>query len=432
MAKYHLPLRQKGPRPLRKALEALPPLADRLGMRAYLVGGVVRDLLLGLPNFDLDIVVEGDGIRLARTLASALPARLLTHPPFGTASLTLEGGFKVDLATARTESYPRPAALPSVVPGTIGEDLGRRDFTINAMAIALNGPMRGELIDPFGGRRDLSAGRVRALHRKSYRDDPTRAFRAVRFEVRFGYKLSRADREMIREARQRGLFELLSGDRLWAELNLLLKEEKPFLCIRRLEELGLLGVIHPSLRAGSSVEALFLRAGKALRWFGRERLGPLPEAASLYRMALFIGLSPQQLDAAGRRLGLKGRALSELKGSIKGVRRAARAFSERGSLRGSSLYGLLEGLSPEAQALTLSLSPERKGRRYLKDYWERVRKIVPTISGNDLRELGLEPGPIYKKLLTDLRQALMDGEVKRGRRGELRFIRTRLKKLTKA
>ncbi len=431
MAKNHLQLGRKGPRPLREALETLPRLADRLGMRVYLVGGVVRDFLLGLPNFDLDIVVEGDGIRLARAMASALPCRLLTHPTFGTASLTLEGGVKVDLATARTESYPKPAALPSVVPGTIGEDLGRRDFTINAMAIALNGPRAGELVDPFGGRRDLRAGRVRALHRKSYRDDPTRAFRAVRFEVRFGYRLSRADREMIREVRKRGLFEHLSGTRLAAELNLLLQEEKPFLCIKWLEERGLLGVIHPSLRAGSSAEALFIGAGKALRWFGRQGFGFVLDKGCLYRMALFIGLSPEELEAAGRRLALMGRALSELRGSIEGARRAAKAFRERGTLGSSTLYSLLEGLRPEAQALALALSPERKGRRYLKDYWGRVRKIAPTISGNDLRELGLEPGPLYKKLLTELRQVLMDGEVRRGRQGELRFIRSKLKKLTK-
>ncbi len=432
MAKNPLPFRQKGPLPLREALRALPPLAERLGMRVYLVGGVVRDLLLGLPNFDLDIVVEGDAMRLARALASSLSCGVLAHPRFGTASLTLEGGYKVDLATARTESYPGPAALPRVAPGTLAQDLGRRDFTINAMAVVLNGPGAGELIDPFGGRRDLRAGRVRALHSRSYRDDPTRAFRAVRFAVRFGYKITPADREMIRKAVGRGLFGRLSGARLAAELDLLLKEEKPFLCVRRLARLGLLRTIHPSLRAGSSVEELFARAGRALRWFSREGRLPTPDAASLYRMALLCGLSPEELEAAGERLGLMGRALSGLKGSVQGARRAAEALSRRGTLRPSRLYRLLENLSPEAQALALALSPERKGRRYLMDYWSKVRDIAPSVTGDDLLGLGLEPGPLYRKLLTELREALMDEEVKRGRREELRFIRMRLKKLTKA
>lgn len=233
---------------LQGTLHAAGSLAADMGCCAYAVGGMVRDLLLGRETFDLDIVVEGEGIRFARNLAGRLGARVKGYERFGTATITLPTGARVDVATARTEVYDAPAALPRVTPGSIRDDLFRRDFTINAMALSLAPGEFGRLLDEFGGVRDIRDRRIRVLHERSFVDDPTRIFRAVRFETRLGFRIAAADERRIREALSLSLLGKLEEYRIAAELRLILREPDPLRPLLRLAQLGVLEALE-DLRA---------------------------------------------------------------------------------------------------------------------------------------------------------------------------------------
>jgi tRNA nucleotidyltransferase (CCA-adding enzyme) len=215
-------------------------LAREMGVRAYIVGGVVRDVLMGLQSVDVDIVAEGKGIRFARSLAGRLRARVKSYEKFGTATLTFPEGTKVDIATARTEIYERPAALPRVTPGSIRDDMSRRDFTINAMAVSLMPGEFGRLLDDFGGTRDIRERHIRALHERSFIDDPTRIFRAVRFEKRLDFRIVRSTEQWIAEALSRPVLEELEDYRVATELRLILGEPDPAGTLKRLSDLGII------------------------------------------------------------------------------------------------------------------------------------------------------------------------------------------------
>jgi len=236
-----------------RRLSVLPVLrdagrcAEKMGFGAYAVGGLVRDLFLRRVTLDVDVVIEGDGVAFASRFSADHGARLLVYERFKTASLTFPDGFKMDVATARTETYERPAALPLVRPGSIRDDLFRRDFSINTLAVFLNPDRFGELLDPFQARDDIRGGVIRILHDRSFIDDPTRIFRAVRFEKRFDFRMNDMTRRCIRDAVSAGLIELLSGYRIASELQLVLQEGDPFPAVRRLGELG---VLSPVARRG--------------------------------------------------------------------------------------------------------------------------------------------------------------------------------------
>lgn len=240
-------------------------LAGPLGYRAFVVGGLVRDLLLGQKTFDLDIVVEGEGIPFARDLAGRLQARLKSHERFGTATLIFPDGLRVDVATARTEVYDRQAALPRVTPGSIRDDMCRRDFTINAMAASLMPGEFGRLLDDFRGLRDLREGRIRVLHEKSFLDDPTRIFRAVRFESRLGFRIVRSTRALIDEALSRRVLDDLEDYRVAAELRLILGEPDPAGPLRRLAALGVLDAVSSRSVRDRGLRKLLRRAEEVLR-----------------------------------------------------------------------------------------------------------------------------------------------------------------------
>ncbi|MCH7501177.1 MAG: CBS domain-containing protein, partial [Nitrospinae bacterium] len=233
------------PKDIMSLLNTIAESADRMGVSAYVVGGFVRDLLLRIGNLDMDIVIEGDGIKFSRALGKELNAKVVSHQKFGTAVVCLPDGFKVDVATARTEYYKHPAALPTVEMSSIKSDLFRRDFTFNSLALRLNGKDAFTLLDFFNGQRDLKDKVVRVLHNLSFIEDPSRAFRAVRFEQRLGFRIGRQTEAFIKHAVKKKFIEKLSGARLYNELVLILKEPYPLNCLRRMKELDLLQTIHP-------------------------------------------------------------------------------------------------------------------------------------------------------------------------------------------
>ena len=220
-------------------LEALRRRAESLSLAVYLVGGPLRDILLRIPIKDLDLVVEGDAPALARQLSEELGGRLLVHAQFGTATVTI-GSSRMDLVTARKEVYPRPAVLPEVSPGTIEDDLARRDFSINALALSLTEPLPS-IRDPHDGVGDIGRGLIRVLHRRSFADDPTRILRAVRYEQRLGFRIEDETLSLAREALAQGHMASVSGDRVRHELDRIFQEERPTLPLRRAMELGIFG-----------------------------------------------------------------------------------------------------------------------------------------------------------------------------------------------
>jgi tRNA nucleotidyltransferase (CCA-adding enzyme) len=214
--------------------------AAEMGFHAWAVGGMVRDLLLGIGIFDLDIVIEGDGILFAQSLAGRLHAKVTSHERFGTATIAFPDLLRVDVATARTEIYERPAVLPRVTPGSIRDDMARRDFTINALAASLMPEEFGHLLDFFHGVRDLRERHIRVLHEQSFIDDPTRIFRAVRFEARLGFRIVRSTEQLIAEALSLSILTKLEDYRIATELRLILEEPDPAGPLRRLAGLGVI------------------------------------------------------------------------------------------------------------------------------------------------------------------------------------------------
>ena len=220
-----------------KIIKMAGKIADELRVPAYIVGGPVRDKLLGITNSDLDFVVEGDGIKFAEILNKALKGKLLAYKAFGTATIEFKAR-RIDIVTARQEFYEYPAAYPKVRPGSIKDDLFRRDFTINAMAMAINKNNFGQLIDFYKGKKDLKNGIIRALHDKSFIDDPTRIFRAVRFSVRFGFKIDRHTKKLIKQAVLDGFLGEVNPGRIRKEIELFLKEKNPKKCLEMFSRLA--------------------------------------------------------------------------------------------------------------------------------------------------------------------------------------------------
>ena len=249
------------PKNMLNILKAAGELGDELGWEIYTVGGFVRDILLGRPNLDLDLVVEGDGIEFAEKFVEKLGGRVQAHPKFKTAVVILEDGQRVDVATARLEYYEYPAALPTVELSSVKMDLYRRDFTINALALRINPGRYGQLVDFFGAERDIKNRTIRVLHSLSFVEDPTRILRAIRFERRFDFQIGGQTMRLIKNALNLELFSKLSGSRVTHELQWIMNEEDPLACLGRMQELGIMEAIHPLLKL--TKDRIHIQIGRA-------------------------------------------------------------------------------------------------------------------------------------------------------------------------
>lgn len=395
----------------------------------YAVGGYVRDLLLGQSNVDIDLVVEGDAIAVARRLAHVLKAVVAPHPRFGTSHLTLPGACprhrsgsrRLDLATARSERYPHTAALPEVQPAHLLADLLRRDFSINAMAARIERYRFGPLIDPLGGLQDLERGRIRVLHEQSFIDDPTRLFRTARFEGRYRFIMTRSTLGLMKAAVQGGAIAHLTGVRIFRELHLIAKEPSVSRIVRRLRGLGVLTAIHPKYTVSAAALSLLERMGQALIQspFLLPRENAAAGEASL--LGMFLLLHPKTLATILRRLTPPHRIAEKLTADHKACRHVARTLTRVVDLRQSRMAGLLDPLSPEARLVLLATLANRPAREAVSQYLTTSWKIVPLLKGGDLHRLGLKPGPIYRQALFALRAAKLDGRL-RTREDETSFV----------
>ncbi|MDM8539162.1 CBS domain-containing protein, partial [Desulfobacterales bacterium HSG17] len=247
-------------------LKSAGDVADELGFGAYVVGGFVRDLFLIRSNEDIDIVVEGSGIEFAKKYAKIHNARVHTYEKFGTAVVIFPKGFKIDVVTARLEYYRFPADLPTVEMSSIKLDLYRRDFTVNTLAIQLNPNRFGTLIDFFSAQKDIKEKAIRILHNLSFVEDPTRVFRAIRFEQRFGFTIGKLTSGLIKNSVKMGFFQKLSGRRTFNELRQILEEDNPTPAIKRMHDYDLLKIIHPAIKPTRKMIADFTAVKKVLAW----------------------------------------------------------------------------------------------------------------------------------------------------------------------
>jgi tRNA nucleotidyltransferase (CCA-adding enzyme) len=359
--------------------------------------------------------VEGDGIAIARLVADRYRAGLAVFERFATARLAFPDWLKMDIATTRRESYAQPAFLPTVQPASIEEDLSRRDFTINAIAIQLNPKQFGRLLDPYGGQRDLRARTIRVLHAGSFQDDPTRIFRAIRFEQRFGFRLERATEQLLAQAAATNLIQQLSGPRLKNEILLLCAEQDPARSIARLGQLKLLRFLHQRLRYTKNVKRMVAAVPKILAWW----VGRFPDSTIdgpiVYLMALSSEYSPAVVATLIRRLAFSREQAKRVNTGGRRVDRALKRLTDKGTVRPSQAYRLLADFSGEALVLLLAKQVSKQQRvglnllkRRLVAYMKN-RTIKTALTGRDLQAMGLEPGPEYKTILGKLLDARIDG-----------------------
>ncbi|MBE0432522.1 CCA tRNA nucleotidyltransferase [candidate division WOR-3 bacterium] len=351
--------------------------------RAYLVGGYVRDSTLGRESIDIDVVVEGDGISAARKLNAVLKGKIVSHPDFGTASIDIDG-YRVDIASARTEKYPSPAHLPHVYPSTIVEDLNRRDFTINAIAMSISRTNFGEIFDPFDGLSDIKHKLVRVLHRGSFIDDPTRIFRALRYKNRFQFKLEDETERLMREAVKAGMIMKLSGPRILNEVALVFAEETYAEIVSDLIHYGILTLKRRDLRL-------------------------MPSTSELAFYFLLSKLPRNMLPLT-----------REMKKVVDGFRKIEDTMDKlHRSGTKSKIYNALSPVAEEVIEAMPIVNPQLSDKTKI---FHNLRHVKPFITGKDLKKYGFKPENMYSKILHSVFLLQLDKKLK-SRRDALAYLK---------
>ncbi|MCM8799222.1 MAG: hypothetical protein NC900_00625 [Candidatus Omnitrophica bacterium] len=392
------------PEELKKIINLSEKLASEMDVKIYLVGGFVRDLILGVSNFDLDIAVEKNTLDFASKLALNLDAKLTYHKHFGTANLVTLDKIKVDIATTRREYYLRPAILPTVEPANIEEDLKRRDFTINAIAIRLY-PDR-ELVDFFGGYSDIINRKIRILHPKSFIDDPTRILRAIRFKERFKFKIERATLRELKKAVKLKMLHKVHPHRIRDELILLLKEEKVLNCIKRLNELVGLNFISPELKL-SKKNLIFLNSiQRQINWYCKRFPSRRPlDSWLMYFIGLVYPLDIRKLNSICKNFAFRKGDTKRIISYKKEIKLASKLKKK---LKPSSIFKYLNPLSYEVILLIKATSSDKLLNKNIDDFLTKYNLVRLCIKGEELKRIGLVCGPQYKKVLEDLLYAKLD------------------------
>jgi tRNA nucleotidyltransferase (CCA-adding enzyme) len=401
-------LKERFPEEVFRILKTSGEIAEGMGFNAYLVGGAVRDLLMGQENLDIDIVIEGEGIRFAKELGETLKTKVKSHERFGTAHMKFDG-LSLDIATARTEYYESPAALPTVITSSIKKDLYRRDFTINTLAVKLNPRDFGLLIDFFGGQRDIREKTIRVLHNLSYVEDPTRAFRAIRFSERFGFKLSKHTENLIKSALQMNLFEKLSGSRLYDELILSFNETNPVRTLKRLSHFGLLKVIHPNLTFDEKLEATLQSLYETIAWFKLLYLEVGVDTGVLYLMALLSNITDAEKKDALERLAAPPQTREII---LKSMSDSAEILKRLPLNDPADIYHLLITMHIEIILFSMAITKDTKKKKEISQFLVEFRKVKPLLKGSDLKKLGISEGPLYSKILRELLDEKLRGRIK--------------------
>jgi len=408
-------------------LKNLGEVADEKGFRAYVVGGFVRDLFLYRVNEDIDIVIEGDGIAFAKKYASLTGARIHSYKKFGTAVIIFPDGFKIDVASARMEYYKFPAALPTVEMSSIKLDLFRRDFTVNTLAIQLTPDRFGILIDFFTAQKDIKEKTIRILHNLSFVEDPTRVFRAIRFEQRFGFSIGKLTSGLIENAVKMDFFKRLSGRRVFAEFRQILEEENPTPAIIRLNDYNLLSVLHLSITLDNELISLFNSVKKVLSWHDLLFLEESYMKWAVYFLAL--------IRSGGKKITNEICAHFELAPRYQRIFCVERFEADRCffwlernlPVNNSVLYNKLLGFRTELLLYMMAATKKEIVKRSISNYFTRLRYVHTVISGKDLKKMGIEPGPVFHEILQAVLEAKLNDKLKT-KSDELDFVHRYIRK----
>ena len=422
-------------------LKAIGKMAEANGYSSFVVGGFVRDVLLGSKNFDVDIVVEGNALEFGSVLAKKLKGTLVVHRKFGTATVitdwpkgvkrpALAGAkFKIDLATARKEKYEKPAALPTVEFSSLKDDLSRRDFSVNAMAASLNSKTFGQLIDFFNGLADLKNKRIRVLHEASFVDDPTRIFRAVRFEQRFSFKIDPYTEKLIQSAVKEKMFKKTENQRIRDELILILKEKDPVKALRRMQELHELRFIHRGIVLRKNAEKLFKACGDIHSWFVKAY--PRKRYIDLYLMYLIVlteNLGLKEIKELCAKFSFRRSDRIRLISYKKNSGDIIRMLSSSKDILASDIYKILEPVSYEEILVILAKTDKSKIKRRIFDFLRKYNGMSIKIRGGDLKKIGMTEGPRFREILTAILYAKLDGKI-RTKKEELSYVKRIIKGL---
>ena len=401
-------------------LELAGQIAQELDSTVYCVGGYVRDLFLQVPNFDVDLVVEGDGRELATRLAERLGGKIRIHERFGTAAVLLKEGTKIDVATARTEYYEFPAALPMVEKSSIREDMYRRDFTINTMALCLNPNKFGDLIDYFGGRKDIQNRYIRILYNLSFVEDPTRILRAIRFEQRYKFTIETDTFRFARDAIERSMLGKLSYKRIMHEFILILSEKDPLSALERMKETGVWKYILPEVKLEEVNKIPVRRIPIVMGWWETRYYGRKVQAWLVYILVIFSKLTSAQVSEVLNRYHLDKYAQRCIEDSAQ-VPQVANRISEEPGLRPSQMNKMLAHLGTENLLyLLLNIKDEGAWERFIK-YCDLKERVKVEINGHDLKKLGMKSGPQFKDILEELYNYKIDG-ITNSREDEIKMV----------
>ncbi len=411
-----------------ETLITLGRVATQSGFKIYLIGGFVRDLFLYRSNEDIDIVIEGDGIAFAKKYAKLTGARLHYHKKFGTAIIIADKGLKIDVASARLEYYKYPAALPTVEMSSLKLDLFRRDFTINTLAIQLNPNNFGFLFDFFGAQKDIKDKAIRVLHNLSFVEDPTRAYRAIRFEQRFGFFIGKLTAGLIKNAKKMDIFNKLQGRRLFTELRLILKEENPIPALLRLDDFHLLEVIHPAFKMNDQLVILLNSVKKVLAWHDLLFLNKSFLKWAVYFMILIQKFDKKESENLCSRL--------QMEATYKKIFIPARFSAERclfwlqqnQQAKNSLLFNRLNNFEAEQIIYMMAITKSQEVKKNISFYYTRLSHITISITGKDIMKTGLKPGPAYRITLQAVLDAKLNGLIK-NRADELAFMKDYVKGL---
>jgi tRNA nucleotidyltransferase (CCA-adding enzyme) len=415
-------LKERLPRRIITLIKDFGSTADTLGYNAYLVGGLVRDLLLKRDNLDVDLVIEGEGIRFAQEFAKTHDVRVRSHKKFGTAVLIFPDGFKVDVATARMEYYETPASPPTVQTSSLKMDLFRRDFTINTLAIKLNRKDCGLLIDYFGGQKDLRERVVRVLHNLSFVEDPTRVFRAIRFEQRFGFGIGKLTLSLIKNAVDIDCFKDLSGRRLFTELRLLLMEGNPVQAIERMNKLDLLQFISPDIQYTEELRKVLENIKAVISWFDLLYLEEPYQPWKVFWYGLTSFLDEKALRNLAKNIQMNDLESRKMIAQRLGVKALLERLYQLKGDDNYKIYTLLSQYDTEILLFVMAKEHDNKTKRIISKFFTRLKSKKVLLKGKELKEMGFKPGPLYKEIFSRLLEAVLNDRVET-KEDEIDFVR---------
>ncbi|MBN4062753.1 MAG: polynucleotide adenylyltransferase [Alkaliphilus sp.] len=398
---------EKLPAKIKKIINVAGEVGDLLNANVYVVGGFVRDLFLDLPNWDIDFVIDGDGIDFAHKLEEVLGGEVVEHEKFSTAVLTLKDGLSIDIVSARREYYEYPGALPKVEKSSIWSDLFRRDFTINCMAVALNKKQHGRLIDFFGGLDDLNKGKIRVLYNLSFIEDPTRIFRAIRFAARYSFEIENESKSFIKQAVKDGLIQKLSSDRVREEIAYILREENVCKSLMQFRDFHILESIHPEFNISDrNIEKVTTINSSIYKILGKNKVSIDKQLIIILQIitAISIDKLPFILNYfIGSKIH-ESQVLEALKN-----RKEIYSFLGKTNVDLFQLYKTLKPFKSETIVFYYNDCDNSLAQNNLLYYYNKLRNTKISLTGKDLMKLGIKPGPVYKNILNKVTEARVKG-----------------------